>query len=388
MKRTPNVLTFHAVLMAAILPAGAQPFQSGSNGSYGAINVTTADLTLDLPPDGIFHCTTINVQGGRWLRFRRNALNTPVVLLATGDVTIAGIIDVSGARGSASAPGLGGPGGFDGGAPGSVGLPGGDGQGPGGGKAGSLTAADAAGPASYATVASFGLAAKRGSTYGHALLFPIVGGSGGGGAAGDPGWGGGGGGGALVIASSTRIVLSGQLRANGGSGHSGTALNAGSGGAIRLIAPAVSGSGSTFVYGEGTITSAGNGRVRIDTLDRSSINLSYSPANTASVGGFLQVFPNPMPRLDVVEAAGRAIALDAGPTQVLLPSGSPGNQVVKVRARDFGQNVPIRIVLTPDNGAGQIYDAEINNTFVNPAEASVTVNFPPNVLTHVHVWTR
>jgi hypothetical protein len=387
MKTTQKLSILAAVLLAGMLPLSAQPFQSGSNGTYGALNVTS-DLTLDVPPDGIFHCTTINVQSGRTLRFRRNALNTPVILLATGDVTIVGLIDVSGARGSASAPGLGGPGGFDGGAPGSVGLPGGDGQGPGGGKAGTLVAADAAGPAGYGTVSTFGLPTKRGSIYGNALLFPIVGGSGGGGAAGDPGWGGGGGGGALLIASSTRIVHSGQLRALGGGSHSGTALNGGSGGAIRLVAPAVSGTGFIGVTGDGLNATSGAGRIRVDTLDRSGVNLNYSPVNIASVGGFMQVFPNPMPRLDIVEAAGRAIALDAGPTQVLLPSGSPANQVVKVRARDFGQNIPIRLVVTPDNGPAQTYDAEINNTGVNPAEASVTVNFPANVLTHVHVWTR
>jgi hypothetical protein len=387
MKTTQKLPFLTAALLAGLLSAGAQPFQSGSNGSYGALNVTT-DITLDVPVDGIFHCTTINIQTGRTLRFRRNALNTPVILLATGDVTIVGAIDVSGGRGSPSAPGLGGPGGFDGGAPGSVGLPGGDGQGPGGGKAGTLVAADAAGPASYATVPAFGLPARRGLSYGNALLFPIVGGSGGGGGAGNPGWGGGGGGGALVIASSTRIVLTGQLRANGGNGHSGAVANAGSGGAIRLIAPAVSGTGFISVTGDGLNPSGGHGRIRIDSMDRSGISLNYNPQNTASVGGFMQVFPNPMPRLDIVEAAGRAIPLDAGPTQVLLPSGSPANQVVKVRARDFGQNVPVRLVVTPDNGPAQTYDADINNTGVNPAEASITVNFPANVLTHVHVWTR
>ena len=389
MKPSKTLLAVVMVTAVGLLSATAQPFQSGSDGTFGAINVTTTDLTLDLPPDGVIHATTVNVGLGRILRFRHNALKTPPVILATGDVTIAGEIRVTGGQGSASAPGLAGPGGFDGGAPGSVGLPAGDGLGPGGGKAGTTVADETApGNGSYATTSSQGPVAKRGATYGSALLFPMVGGSGGGGAAGNPGFGGGGGGGAVLIASSTKITVSGRIGANGGNGMSSAILNHGSGGAIRLVAPIVTGTGTLDVRGDNGGAASGMGRIRIDTLDRTGINLTYLPANTTSVGGFMVVFPNPVPRLDIVEAAGRTIAVDAGPTQVLLPSGSPATQVIKVRARDFAQVVPIRVVITPDNGPSQNYDTEINNTAVNPAEGSVTVSIPPNVLTHVHVWTR
>jgi len=391
MRQSTRLWLFLAILFAALAPASAQPFQSGSNGSYGAINTGGSTVTLDMPPDGIFHCTTINVGSGGRLQFRRNALNTPVYLLATGDVTITGIIDVSGARGSATAAGSGGPGGFDGGAPGAVGLPGGDGQGPGGGKAGGSTdRADGAGPASYGTVSTTGPAAKRGAVYGNPLLFPIVGGSGGGGASGNPGWGGGGGGGAIVIASTTRITVNGTIRAVGGQALNADIQNTGSGGAVRLIAPTVTGTGNAVidVRGDGGISNKGDGRVRVDALDRTGIAISFNPATTASVGGLMVVFPDPLPRLDIVDAAGRAIPIDSGPVQVLLPAGSPAAQVIKVRARDFGQAVPIRVVLTPDSGPSQSYDAQIDNAAANPAETSVNVTFPVNVLTHVHVWTR
>ena len=388
MKLSHSAIALLAVVLCGSTIVHAQTFQSGSNGSYGALNVTVS-TTLDVPPDGIFHCTTINVVAGHTLRFRRNALNTPVILLASGDVTIAGTIDVSGGRGSASAPGLAGPGGFDGGAPGSVGLPGGDGQGPGGGKAGTLiNDGTAAGNASFATASQQGPTDKRGATYGSALLFPIIGGSGGGGAAGNPGWGGGGGGGALLVASSTRISFTGILRSVGGTAHSSTIVNYGSGGSLRLVAPVVTGNGTLDVRGDNGNSLSGMGRARIDTLDRSGLNFTFNPNNTASVGGFMVVFSNPAPRLDIIEAAGRPIAVDAGPTQVLLPAGSPASQNIKIRARDFGQAVPIRVVLTPDNGPSQSYDAEINNTTTNPAETVVNVSFPANVLTHIHVWNR
>src|SRR5262249_13891913 len=114
----------------------AQPFNSGSTGAYGALNVTS-NLTLDLPADGIFNCTTITINGGATLRFNGNPLTPPVYLLATGDVKITGAIDVSGTAATDHNPGAGGPGGFDGGY-GGFGLGatshGGDGQGPGAGK--------------------------------------------------------------------------------------------------------------------------------------------------------------------------------------------------------------------------------------------------------------
>ena len=94
-----------------------------------------------------------------------------------------------------------------------------------------------------------------------------------------------------------------------------------------------------------------------------------------------------MPQLSIIEAAGTTVPVDT-PTQVILPTGSAAEQVVRVQAQDFGQVVPIRVVLTPDSGPSVSYDAEIDNTTVNPATTDVTVTFPVNVLTYVHVWTR
>ena len=120
----------------------AQGFDSGSDGSMGALLVTS-NTTLALPPDGVFRFTTITVASGTALNFTPNALNTPVYLLATGDVAISGTIDVSGSAGSNVAGGRGGPGGFDGGLPGLAGTPAGDGKGPGAGKAGGIGFDDA-----------------------------------------------------------------------------------------------------------------------------------------------------------------------------------------------------------------------------------------------------
>ncbi len=372
----------------ALAPAlWAQAFNSGSDGSFGPINVTTGDVTLDLPPDGVIHATTVTVNSGLTLRFKRNALNTPVTLLATGDVTIAGIVDVSGGQGSTASGGLGGPGGFAGGMPGGAGTPPGDGHGPGAGRAGqNNTSTEGAGHGVYANVPNAGSSTRHGTPYGSALLVPILGGSGGGGSEGTPGFGGGGGGGALLLASSTRIHLTGIIDADGGP-SSGSSWNGGSGGAVRLVAPGVSGSGTVRVWGSRGVNNAA-GRIRVDTLDRTGLSLNLQPSFVAAIGSLMVVQPSPLPRLDVIEVAGNAIPEGSGPVVVTLPFGSPATQTVKVRARDLGQVVPLRLVLTPESGASRSYDFDINNAAANPAEATVTVEFPANTATHVAVWTR
>src|SRR5438445_1901173 len=137
------------LLMLTCLRTEAQSFSSGSDGSYGAMNITNF-TTLDLPTNGIFNCTTITVAGGATLRFNLNALNTPVFLLATSNVTINGSIDVSGDSGTSLIGGSGGPGGFDGGNPQFGTTPASAGCGPGGGRPGSNgSGEDGAGSGSY-----------------------------------------------------------------------------------------------------------------------------------------------------------------------------------------------------------------------------------------------
>src|SRR3989475_12435433 len=142
--RTSTALVVASLVLASH-PAHAQ-FNSGSTGAHGALN-PSAHLTLTLPASGVFNFTTVNIPGGVILRFTRNATNTPVRILAQGDVIIAGTMDVSGSAGGAGSltgtllgpnGGAGGPGGFDGGtgANGVISTTGGAGLGPGGGSGG------------------------------------------------------------------------------------------------------------------------------------------------------------------------------------------------------------------------------------------------------------
>ncbi len=375
-------------LTASFVSSAAQDFTSGSNGSYGAINVT-ANTTLPIPPDGIFHATTINIAAGRTLNFTKNAANTPVYLLATGNVTIAGTIDVSGGPGNNVTGGQSGPGGFNGGSPGSISVPPGAGYGPGGGRGGahSTTDPNAAGSGAFAAVGINGPDANKGAAYGSALLIPMIGGSGGGGSIGTPGGGGGGGGGAILIASSTRIDLTGDVRAYGGSHDSGV-WNGGSGGAIRLVAPVVAGNGRLIAINTQGVNAAGVGRIRVDAVDRSQMNFQFFQASATSVGSLMLVFPSPLPRLDIIEAAGTAIPEGSGPVTLNLPFGSSPNRSIRVQARDFNATVPVTLVLTPDHGTPLSYSGTINNAAANPAAITFNVVLPVNEQVTVNAYSK
>ncbi|MEM7396064.1 MAG: hypothetical protein AAF492_27335, partial [Verrucomicrobiota bacterium] len=245
---------------------------------------------------------------------------------------------------------------------------------------------------------------RDGEAYGSPLLIPMVGGSGAGGTSGNPGRGGGGGGGALLLASNSGITLEGLLLAQGGPGAdnnflstSGHRSQGGSGGAIRLVAPVVSGGGSinaAATDGNGiscTSSCAGQGRIRVDVFDRVPLaNLSFFPSSSASVGGVMVVFPDPTPRLDILEAAGQTFTEGTNTAvQVILPTGASTNQSVVVQARDFpGTSVPIRVQLTPENGDPTFIDTDIDISADNPASTTVNLVLPVNVLTRINAWTR
>ena len=371
-----KILTGALIALLAGAVVRAQPFNSGSDGSYGAMNITS-NTTLTVPANGIFNCTTISVSAGATLTFNKNALNTPVYLLATGDVAIDGAINVSGTSAAGFSPGLGGPGGFDGGY-GGFGIGdngiGGDGQGPGGGFG-----------VVFQWDAVFGSRTGSPNTnlYGNALLVPLIGGSGGGADSGNPGLGGGGGGGALLIGSNTKIAVSGLIQSLGGNGRGG-----GSGGAIRLVAPIVTGGGRLSVTGGGGYFSGGPGRIRIDCQDRYAFRSLIFTGN-ATRGAEMYVFPATVPRLDVVEAAGQAIPVGTGSTvQIDLPAGSTTNRTVRVQGRDFTGIVPITVAVVPENRPSSRYNSQIDMSAGNPAEVTVNVVIPDGTISRVHVWTR
>jgi hypothetical protein len=383
-----------------VLPAllGSAPFAAafdcGSTGAYGPMNITN-DTTLQLPPDGIFHCTTITVAQGATLRFTNNALNTPVYLLATGDVVVSGTIDVSGMPSNGNAPGKGGPGGFDGGYGGAY-LVGqsraGDGFGPGGGRnfsgPGGGTYMYAWRCAAFATPPTGPEGNINTNCYGNLLLSPLIGGSGSAGSDGTPGVGGAGGGGAILIASNSRIVVHGAVKALAGAGGADCGYcYSGSGGSVRLLAPVVAGAGSLIAAGNVWGGSAW-GRIRTDCLDNQQY-LSLNMVAVASRGSRMSVFPTNAPTLDIIEVAGNPIVQGTNNAAVFeLPTGASTNQTVKVQAENFTGDVPIRVVVTPEHGSRGEFDATILPASGNPPFAVVPVIIPAGSICRIHAWTR
>ena len=323
-----------AVVLVALAAASSvygQTFNSGSTGAdgaldLGAMNCATGPYSpppgypggcwIQLPESGILNYTTINVPPGTSLNFTKNRANTPVVLLAQGNVVVYGTIGVDtvyvGADGRTdySQPG---PGGFPGGYPiGNAGL------GPGGGTT----------------------TAPHGRWVGPLSLVPIVGGSGG-------TWTGGGG--ALVIASSgeIRIQAGGSITAT--STYTSPSFGLGSGGAIRLVANRIFHAGGTSANGYG-----GNpGIVRLE-----------APTGCINYTGSSSPFPilstiNPAivasasPELLIVSVGGFSVPANAGnrkdAADLVLPRQLPDPINVVVEASNIPLGSPVTVSFGTSN---------------------------------------
>jgi hypothetical protein len=354
-------------------------FESGSTGADGAFN-PTANITVQLPDSGVFNYTTVNIPSGVTVTFTKNAANTPVYILATGDVTIAGTIKVDGSSTTATtAPGIGGPGGYNGGYGGGVSLPGGAGMGPGGGGGGPSSSYTQGGGGGFGTAggsqgANYG---SGGQGYGNASLVPLIGGSGGGGQAGSAsaaGYGGGGGGGAILIASSGTITVNGSITANGGDGYSNAA--GGSGGAIRLITNTLAGNGTiTAKGGDLSYTNkGGQGRIRLEA------STNYFTPGTDPVYSYGQPgspFVANTPVLRITSVAGANAP--ANPTgsyaqpDILLPNTTTNPVTVSLSASYIPVGTSVTVSVMPQYGSSSSVTTSLSGV-LELSTASTNVN--------------
>lgn len=269
------VLLTCGVLEHAIkAPAQTGVFSSNSDGSDKALNITAPGVTyldpvamnINSKHDNIFNFTTINIAAGSILKISEAKVHGPIYFLASGDVTIAGVIDISGDNSPGPTPtaaeqslSFAGSGGYSGGIGGIHGdanhkaLPG---NGPAGGAAGDVNQPYASGG---------GFSTNR-------FLVPLVGGSGGGGTNDNGQYGsqGGDGGGALLIASSTTITLASNDQ-QAGDGYPNASITArggygggrgcgGAGGAVRLVANTITWTNDVNnIYVEGNGGQGNNG---------------------------------------------------------------------------------------------------------------------------------
>jgi hypothetical protein len=352
-----------ALPLLVMQAATAQTFSSGSTGADGAYDATANDTK----PGGVYNYTTYRVGPGVTVTYNRGPDNSPVVILVSGDVLVDGSITANGANGTPGTgvtPALGangGPGGFNGGGGGleTPGFPrifGAPGQGPGGGAPGPVLNGPAAQPGVYGAPDLF------------VGLVPLFGGSGGGGGypgghgGGGPaaGGGGGGGGGAILIASSTQITVNGAIRANGGNawtdaqnGHSHS--GAGSGGAIRLVAPTIIGGVNSQLQAlRGTGSALGGpGRIRIEAFARNFNGLSNPTAVTAEAPGPVSPAGNPALANVPTLAIARVGTTDVPTTptasyslpDITLPPGTGQQVPVRVDATNTPVGAPTEIIV-------------------------------------------
>ena len=379
----------------------AQTYSSGSTGADGPFNppasvpsgttISGSIVTVPLPPSGIFNFQTVTVGSGLTVRFVKNTANTPVTILATGDITIAGTIDVNGRDGqgpqqnsatAVSVGGEGGPGGYRGGNGSSrdFTVPAAAGQGPGGGTAAPSTLNTCGGAATYGSSGGFpGL--------------PLVGGSGGGGGAtstanGVPtfsGGGGGGGGGAIVMASSTRIVLTGVVTANGGFGACGSGPSRGSGGAIRLVAPLITGAGSLSaiagpIFGQPSEI----GRVRLEAFTNTFSGTSTPGPSVVPSPGPVTAASNPalinLPSLTISAVGGVSTPANAGGSygaaDIALSAGTTNPVPVEVTAANLPLSTAVTVKVVPVAGGASTFSVGALSGTLAQSTGSADVTLP------------
>ena len=371
-------------------PASLGSFDTADPATYppGTTMTNINVMEIPLPPDGVMVFNSLNlvqrpqyIGYGLTVRFIRNAANTPVTLLVSGNVNIATSVQLvvtgdNGVTGSTNDLGrgaLGGPGGFRGADGGyqlvNFGARGGTGLGPGGGAGGTDT--------------YYNGGHGAGATFlGAPDLLPLVGGSGGGGGAstegrpGCSGGGGGGGGGALLLGVNGTLTLDGQIMADGGNAGNwadascSSSGGGGSGGAVRVLATTINGSGQVYARGgSGGTPIAQMGSIRLEALNNTLTVGNTTPLAARGAGPGPIV--NPItPTVAITTVGGQAVPqppqgglgnvdlvlpapgqTDVGLATTGVPTGTTVNVTVKPKVGGLPIVTPVTLTSCDTNGA-------------------------------------
>lgn len=383
--------------LAAFAPEGyAQltiPYADGSDGALNITNTTAIDLsqavtgvwtnTSTSPGSGIYDPTqwavvfkysSVNIAPGAVLTFLNHPTHAPVVWLVNSNVTINGELNLDGQNGQsgqgtllAAEPG---PGGFRGGAYDSPLGGWGSGFGPGGGNGNGVSGAYFNYP------------------YGTTNIVPLIGGSGSAGIS--YGYSGGGGGGAILIAAAGSIAVNGYCHADGGNAPFSLG---GSGGAIRLIANQLYGSGTLEAVSRGN---GGPGRIRLEanafastnTLIVNPIAAIPPPANPPVI------FPSTnAPTVAVISVAG--LAAPADPKAVISQSTGAADLAIaatnavtiQLQTQNFPTNGTVNVYIKPLYTQQTILPAAYVSGDINQAiwQVSTVLPYPnANVVIQAH----
>lgn len=423
----------------ALLPCRALAFDSGSTGVDGDFNPTVS-TQVALPPSGVLNYRSVNIPAGVTVSFKRNAANTPVVMLVQGTATIAGRIDVSGSDGAPTGsaaggsvkaegiPGRGGPGGFDGGRgapPGSavagplgstLGPTGGTGLGPGGGGGGVTVywgdidgAPSVVGGGGFYSTGVSGqcriktydsingpraeiIVAKGGSAYGSDALVPLIGGSGGGGGGAGVmfhGAGGGGGGGAILVAVSGRLDFTGSIIANGAFGGKVNEIpwsakldgnvcgGGGSGGAIRLMATTLAGNGVVSVEG-GTPPFEYCGPIGGGSASTGRVRTEAEYTSRLVDGLPGPVFVTGDRSLRFTSVADIPVpASPTGSNDVTVPTATPNPVTITLTTSGVPVGSTVKVSVIPQYGQSILVDSPPTTGSLDNATTSVSLDIPP-----------
>ncbi len=355
-KRAYKLILLCSIFLLLITAASAQ-FNSGSTGADGALDLSTMtcpsnECFVQLPESGVLNYTTVNVPSDKALKFLKNTRNTPVIMLAQGNVTISGQVKLDA---SGNIPG---PGGFYGG---QLGFPG---FGPGGGTEPTLS----------------------GRWVGPLSLVPIVGGSGGmalhGGCCGH----GGGGGGAIVIASSTSIVAGGQFTAHG-QGNNGVSVGFGSGGAIRLVANTLVVSAGfnacSFNPASGSIGPCGV--VRLEATSLTFTGGSTPPATLSTINP--NILSGAQPQLTIQSVGGFQVPPYAGSRfdtiDLLLPNQIPDPVNVVVGANNVPTGTQVQVGFVSGSPNTTSAPCSLSGTLANSSCTATISNLTRTAVTYL-----
>ncbi len=381
------------LLGLAVVATNGQTFNSGSNGSDGALTLTTPGTIqfdprtfnppLDADGDGIYHFTTITVGTGVTVRLSGRVLNGPVIWLATGQVTIDGTLDLTGEQGHRGAysipserfPAYPGAGGFFGGMGGRF------------GSADEIPAQAGGGPVAGSAAGFSGNGSNGGSGGygGNSFAVPLIGGSGGGGGTlrtqGTTGAGGGGGGGAILIASSSTIRINGSVLVIGGRGgpcpNCGTSGGLGASGAIRLVATALVLTGLLEAGGGQRDNFPAGGAVRLEGFQMQVGGFTYPGYSTATPSN-LFLPTGSLPSVCISNIAG--IAAPSNPTGAFdvpdIGINSGAAVPITVEARNIPLGTIVRLRISSENGVDQTIDTTPLAGSVALSTASASAVFP------------
>lgn len=352
----------------SLLAAGARadivvPGADGSDGAFSPTSNVVVDLSLaptgawdgpnTSPGNGVydpekwavvFRYSSVNVPSGVTVTFLNHPSGAPVVWLVASGVTIAGTLQLNGeSTTSAERPTVPGPGGFAGGKR-QTNTGRGRGAGPGGGN-----------------WSNIGFGGSHQNSYGNASVVPLIGGSGGSGDDNGEVLSGAAGGGAILVASNTTVTIasSGAVQARGGSGHGidgNRQSGAGAGGAIRIVADAVTVSGILNAEGGQGGNWGGPGRIRIEANTIQGNGPINPSASTAVAGTTALVWPEDLSPVIRVTSIGTApVPTDPSPR---LPTSDVDLDVTNpITITIAAENVPtdwnMTVRVTPIDGTQQ-----------------------------------